>query len=454
MDIAFDNTWAYPGAESAEFYWLANYLTVERKVFGGPPERICFMDELQMNRFPVGLAFRLGKAAREAGIQIRWVDHRVKPCEPEVDRDMLLGWLRWYQREAVEATIARGGRGLIKVPTGGGKTEIFIALTRVYPCEWLFLVHRGDLVEQTAARYYKRTGERAGRFERGRWERGSCNVTVATFQSVAAALRAEAPGLGEFVEGIQAVNVDEVHSQPAESFYSTTQLFKNAYYRIGQSGTPLSRSDYDNVRVIGAMAPLVYTIQTQTLVAEGALSPSRIRMVRVDQPYEGEPMSWAEAYKRFVVRSSRRNTRLAQMMERADKPSLVFVDELAQGKALMEAGKQRGLRVALCTGDDSLELRQSKIEQLVRDGYDTLICTVIFQEGVDIPELASVVVACGKSSEVACLQRIGRGMRVCVGKDYFEVWDVLDEGHPWFARHAVSRKASYESEGHRVEVVE
>jgi superfamily II DNA or RNA helicase len=83
---------------------------------------------------------------------------------------------------------------------------------------------------------------------------------------------------------------------------------------------------------------------------------------------------------------------------------------------------------------------------------DLLVATNIFNEGVDIPELKSVVIAAGGSSSIQALQRIGRGMRRTDSKSRFYVYDLLDSGQRWMERHAKARQRAYRSEGHTVNV--
>jgi superfamily II DNA or RNA helicase len=200
------------------------------------------------------------------GIEVQIYDGRARPIEPE-DDESLMDWLYGFQKAAVWSVIKGGGRGLLKLPTASGKSEIFIALTRMIPCEWLYLVHRRSLVKQMADRYLERTGEQAGTFSQSRWARGSCNVTVSTFQSLMAAGRRNPGALQTFLGAEEALCVDEVQSQSASRLYATTLSLEKAYYRVGMSGTPLDRSDADNLRTIGALGPLLFDLPYGVLVA-------------------------------------------------------------------------------------------------------------------------------------------------------------------------------------------
>lgn len=463
MLIEMGNVWARVAqATKPELDFLGEYLSYEDTRYDpravgswdrtlGKPRR-SMLDPFT-RRFPAGLAIGLRKPLKEAGIDLQVNDLRVVPCRADQDQK-LYPWLRPYQASALEDVMRRGGRGLIKAPTGSGKTELIVALTRVYPCEWLSVVHRADLVEQTALRFNKRTGERAGVFAGGKWIRGTSNLTVSTFQAIAAAQRKKAPGLRELLAGIEAFDVDEVHSQPADSFYRVSLALENAYYRIGQSGTPLDRGDFAALRTIGALGPMLAEVPIAPLIADGTLAKPTIRMARCRQGSAKE-VEWTQVYRDLVVGSKERNDVVAWMAEQAEKPCMLFVDELAHGDALRRELAARGLKASFVAGGDSLDNRKRKVKELIDGGDDVLICTVIFQEGIDVPELRSVVVATGKSSIVACLQRIGRGMRTCAaaGKTTFEVWDVLDHGQAWLEEHARTRLQTYEREGHLVEVI-
>jgi superfamily II DNA or RNA helicase len=452
VKVRFSNVWARViDANALEVAWLDEYTSCEYRAWttspNWSPDRRYHMFERATGLFPAGFVKLVRSAARRDGVELGLEDQRACPAKPELD-ESLIGWLYDYQKAAVWDACHKGGRGLIKVPTGGGKTELFIALTRVLPCEWLFVVHRTDLVGQAARRFALRTGERVGTWEKGRWQRGTSNVTVSTFQALHHARRKRNPRLKEFFDAVEAVNVDEVHAQPADSFYGVALDLRNAYYRIGMSGTPLDRSDKENLRTIGAMGPLLYEVPYQLLVDRGVLSQSRVTMVRYKHPPVRNGATWREVYRDLIVHNRERNEVLADVALEAAKPCLMFVEELKHGSNLQELMEARGLKVDFAHGDHWLSARQRKIQELVDGQTDVLLTTVIFQEGIDIPSLQSVVVATGKSSVVAALQRIGRGMRATTSKSTFDVWDILDRGHRWLTTHATGRKEAYEAAGH------
>lgn len=458
MLIEHHNSWSWVrDYTSKELDWLDDYLSAPITRYtreGGWSEDRYRMLSAVNRRFASGLAALAAKAAVEEGIDLRLDDHR-GPAPCEFGGRELAAWNRDYQHRCVDQC-GEAVRGTVKAPTGSGKTEMMVAITRRAPCEWIMMTHRTELVTQFAERYHLRTGETAGTFASGVWKRGSCNVTVATFQAVFRSARQKPNKRGDLprlVEAVRGLLIDEVHGQSAATYYRGTQLFEHAYFRFGFSGTPLHRGDEDALLTIGAVGPVVATVSYQELVDAGVLARPIARAVVCDQK-AGKSGGWVDTYQRLVSRSSRRNQLIADVCERVKLPCLVFVDELKHGKYLVDRIAGSGFRVDFVHGKHAPAVRRSGLRRLAEGDLDILVCTVIFQEGIDIPSLRSVVVAGGKSSSVACLQRAGRGMRRAPGKETFELWDVLDTGQEWLERHAHDRLETLRGEGIPVEVLE
>lgn len=477
-------------ATVAEQNWLREFLTFANLSFnhkgsvdadpsssaGRKPKRPRIMETCLLNKsnntFPSGLMNKVIIAAKgKHAIQL--IDKRVKPCEYDENSDLL--WLRDYQRDALDEIVKRK-RGIVWIPTGGGKGEIICAVTRALPCNWLFVVHRGGLVHDIAKRYDQRArgiypggrldpnisdaerrliSIRSGLIADGQWNPATPSpegsLTCATFQSLSAAMGS--PKFLELVKNVDGVMFDEAHTLPADTFWRSALAMSNAYYRIGFSGTPLARGDKKSVYTIAATGPVIYRIKTTTLVKRGILARPKIKMIECEQ--ESEKPTWQGVYGEKVVRSVQRNKLVVEAAKKANKPCLVFVKEVKHGKVIRDRLEKAGVLADFVWGTTPQAMRDMSVDYLVKGMTDVLVCSVVFQEGLDIPELESVVIASGGKSIIATLQRIGRGMRSNQGKKKtFEVVDFMDKGNKHLTKHARKRRKAYLQEGHEVQVVQ
>lgn len=435
-------------ANDEEKDWLFEYLSFEdpRAHFAHRKDNKVRMYNLVSGTFATGFLSMVRKAATEEGFNIEIMDKRVVPGLPDPGAD--LAWLMPYQLECVQRALMKD-RGIIWSPTGSGKTEIFTALAKSLQVPWLFVVHKINLVYQAAERFERRTGEKAGIIGEGNWD--TKRVTCATFQTLHA--RLDDPECLSFLDGVKALMVDEGHTLPADSFRSVVMKTRQAYYRYAMSGTPLARGDRRSILVISATGPVIYRIKSRVLIEAGILAKPKIRMIPVVQ--SSDKPTWQGVYGECIVRSTKRNKAVVFAALRAAKPCLVFVKEIKHGELLLKMLLKAGVKAEFVWGSHSNQRRMAAVKRLVRTDIDVLVCSTIFNEGVDIPALASVVIASGGKSVIEAIQRVGRGMRTDGGrKTEFEVWDFEDRGNKWLDRHTRKRRRAYQSEEYEVVVDE
>lgn len=251
-----------------------------------------------------------------------------------------------------------------------------------------------------------------------------------------------------FAEGL---GVSNCHVAPADSYRRIIGMARNAYWRCGLSGTPLSRTDHRSVFAIGSIGRVVYRVKTDVLISAGLISKPTIVMRACTQTSEKE--EWSAVHRELIVNSKVRNQLVLDMVKEAPKPCIVFVSSLRHGKALTKAIQATGLKSEFVDGKSSLDVRKRAVKRLEDCSVEALVATTIFNEGIDIPDLRAVVIAAGGASAIQTLQRIGRGMRRTEDKDTFYVYDIADKGHPWTTRHTQSRASAYRSEGHEVTTI-
>jgi superfamily II DNA or RNA helicase len=466
-----------------ELDWLKHYLTYQdltklfmSQKFGRGNATSCLLDR-RGNRFPTGLLPMVIRAAHddiddafdkqldgvygersEKGLDpkreyvITVDDARRPPCEWYWDVD--LEWLYEFQYQAVWLVGHHIPRGILKLTTGAGKTEIACGLMMALPCHWLFVVDSADLVWNAARRWEKRTGGMGYGIIGDGHKRidPDGRATFATFQSLHAMSQKKDPLFRELVSSTQGVIADEVHTAASPTEFKAVQELRNAYFRIGLSGTPLERGDKKSIKTVGAFGPIIYRVMPRELIDMGVLAEPIIRFVQHKE--DAGTATWQPAYKKVIVESKSRESLVLDMVQVCRKPAFVFVEKKQHGHDLTKVIQKAGMSAEFVWGDKNTKQRDAALQRLERADLDVLVCSRVFQKGIDLPSLGSVVNAAGMRSTIAALQRLGRAMRSDKGrKTTFEYWDVKDEGDRFMGRHANERLRAFRKEGYDVTVL-
>lgn len=445
--------------------WLIGYLSYTDPDKFGKKDNTSSLYDVVLQRFPTGLLSMVRNAAKQQGFHGKIVDARVQPCRP--DPNVQLDWTRDYQDEAVEWGVTKG-RGIFWMPTGSGKSATMSALSMVLPCRWLITVHRASLLRQLAASYERFSHEKAGIIGDDVWD--VRRVTVGMYQTLHNDLRQAHPKFPWL--SIQGWHPDEVHTVASSTFYEVAMAMPNAYFRFGWSATPLSRGDKRNLLVVAVTGPVIHRIRADKLIGEGVLAKPAIRMVPMQQYCTG--WKWNDVYDNLIVKSQRRNAAVVALLKIIAKPCIVFVVNLDHGYALEKASRRAGFSTEFVFGAKATAQREAAIRRLAHGDTDVLIASVVFQEGVDIPELRSIINASAGKSTIRCLQNLGRGTRRHdrfgrETKSVFEVYDFDDQGcgcqftNPcdgtvhykhlackWMEKHTAERREAYISEGYEI----
>lgn len=395
-----------------------------------------------LGRFPAGLLGLVQLKARETTFPVEVTDRRTR-IEPFPVPTPWLDRVR-EQPQALEACLSRG-RGVVWAPTGSGKTEVIVGLGAMVPCRWLILTHKAQLLSQIQERFLARTGEEVGICGDGIWQ--PRRITVATFQTLYKGRRLAA--VRTLVWEAQGLIVDECHVLPAGTFRAVVSLCPNAFWRFGFSATPFNRRDNRDLLLAAATGPVIFRVKAGVLIERGVLSRPAIRFVLHEQEDAG--VIYTDTYRLLVVESETRNKLIVEIARKAAKPCLLFVREVDHGRRLARELEGADLRVAFVHGTDSVHKRKQGIKLLRRNDLDVLIASDIFDAGIDIPEVASVVNAAGGRSPTQAIQRLGRGMRTTEAKSSIDFWDVNDVGSAWLKDHSESRRGAYTEEGYEVQ---
>lgn len=358
-------------------------------------------------------------------------------------------------------------RGIIRIATGGGKTEVAAALVEMINKPTLFLVHRKDLLHQAAKRFQKylipvcMVGD--GKNELGKVI--SEHTVVATIQTLTKRIEEGDQAVLDMLASRECVIVDEAHGIAAtldkgNQYNSMLKLLPNAYIRIGLTATPFMRDVYSNHLLEGSTGKVLVNIPARWLIDHGWLADAKITMVKVPplspkcfKPDPGKKTSrYQVAYALAIESYDLRNQAILDRVRILPKPALVLVKTVAHADTLIHMAEKQGIHLPFIYGKTPSKERRKAVDVLCQT-KGTLMATGIFDLGIDIPPLKGLILASGGKSQGQSLQRIGRGLRVWAGKAGLEVVDFFDLSQPLLS-HSEGRKQLWLDEGYEVSIDE
>jgi len=433
-----------------------NYFHTPRYQSGAWDGKYHFL-KLNKMTFPTGLVHIIKEYCEEIGVPCRIIDRRVLPfpfgvfqTSLAIDDGCLNGLtLRPAQLEAVEAAV-RAGRGVIEMPTGSGKTEVAAAIIKTLDrlanrsLQTLFLVHTKDLLRQTRERFIKRLGCDVGAFGDGKCELDS-PVVVATIQSLDSLWKKDQQAAEDFLGIYETIFLDECHHASAGTWYKLSMFAGNAYFRFGLSGTALRRDILSNMRMMAIVGEPIYQLKTMELIERGDLCNIEMTIVPNMEEVRG---SYAAVYRAGIVHSEPRNdmvVNIARSDFEVGRRVMILIRIIEHGEILKGMFEDLGIPCEFLSGRDSSAIRSNTKTEFDKHGAFVLISSVIFSEGVDIPNVNTVIIAAGGKSEVKAIQQVGRGLRKKEDGSVLKVYDFVDASK-YLRAHSMKRVQIYKKE--------
>jgi superfamily II DNA or RNA helicase len=350
--------------------------------------------------------------------------------------------LRDYQKEVVDALInAPFGRAMAESPTGSGKSIIIAELCTKFPAmHTLITVPSKSLMYQTAADLEAVLGEPVGRVGDSIFELH--RVTVAIIDSLRES--ANSPKASTWLDSIQLWVIDESHMSAAESYQNVSSCLPNTERRFGVSAT-VHREDGAEMVFHGLIGPLAIRIDPMRLIESGHLAKPNIEMHIIEHDRDASTRTkpkYDTVYKDQVVNNTDRNDLIFAQAERCLRekrtPCLILVKDIKHGEILQEMISHLG-PTAYLHGEDSQTTRENVLTQFQGGTVPFLVASTIFDVGVDIPEIQSVILAGAGKSAARAIQRVGRGLRKTARKSDVLVVDFEDREPNFLLLHSNER---------------
>jgi len=352
--------------------------------------------------------------------------------------------LRDYQVEIVNNFLSNP-QCLQEVATGAGKTIMTAALSdAVTPYgRSIVIVPNKSLVSQTEDDYRNMQLDVGVYFgDRKEWGR---QHTICTWQSLNVLLKNTKNGtadddctIGEFIEGVVCVIVDEVHMAKADALKTLlTGVMSRIPIRWGLTGT-IPKEKFESVALTVSLGPVISKLSASELQSQGVLAQCHVNIVQLEDRAE---FSNYQSELKYLLEEPDRITTIAGLIREVNATgnTLVLVDRIAAGQALVEQLQD----AVFVSGATKAKDRKDEYDEVaVADGKIIVATYGVAAVGINIPRIFNLVLIEPGKSFVRVIQSIGRGIRKAEDKDHVQIWDVTSTCR-FAKRHLTKRKTFY-----------
>ena len=374
---------------------------------------------------------------------VLWLDHRSMPLTDELiaSYEPAPTWVpeavevvdlptqppapRPIQEEALRAlaqTRADGFRaGMVTMATGLGKTWLaaFDAI-QARASRVLFIAHREEILKQSRDVFRRVNSEaRMGLYFGGEKE-PEADFIFATVQTLSGHLDRFAPDAFDYII------VDEFHHAAAATYRKVLDYFTPRFL-LGLTATP---ERMDGADLLSLCADnLVFQCDLVEGIRRNELVP--FHYWGVPDPVDFEPIPWRngrfdpDALERAIETQERAQSAFDEWQSHRGTRTLAFCASVHHSDFMTDFFLQRGVRCASVHSGPSSAPRHQSIDEL-RSGEKEVIFTVdLFNEGLDVPNIDTVLMLRPTESPVIFLQQLGRGLRIQEGKEALAVIDFI-----------------------------
>lgn len=304
------------------------------------------------------------------------------------------------------------------------------------------IVPSKDLVTQTEEDY-KNCGLDYGVYYGDRKDYGKTH-TICTWQSLNIIDKNFKNGesefsLEDFLDGIVAVIVDEVHQAKADVLKTilTTNL-RHCPLRWGLTGT-IPKEDHEVMSILASLGPVVGSVTAKELQDKGILAECEVNILQLIDILDFK--SYQQELK-YLVTNKERVTFIANKLLEISKTgnTLILVDRIETGEFLEKLLPQS----TFVSGEVKSKDRKKAYKEInTSDNSITIATYGVAAVGINIPRIFNLVLLEPGKSFVRVIQSIGRGIRKANDKDKVNIWDISSTCK-YAKKHLRERKKFYE----------
>ncbi|MFW5976875.1 MAG: DEAD/DEAH box helicase family protein, partial [Bacillota bacterium] len=318
-------------------------------------------------------------------------------------------------------------KGMVAAATGIGKTYLAAFDTDNFN-RVLFVAHREEILKQAKDSFKNIYPEKSYSFFNGEEKDNSGNVVFASIQT----LRNENYLQKYFNQNFfDYIIVDEFHHAAADSYLNVIKYFEPEFL-LGLTATPYRMDNRDIFELCNDN--LIYEIDLKDAINRDLLVPFKYYGI-YDSETDYEKIDFRNGkYNKKELEEALSTHKRADLIYRnysniAGERTLGFCASIEHAKYMAKYFNEKGIN-SVCVHSSSdkgphFMYRDKAISKLKNKEIDVIFAVDIFNEGVDIPSLDTVLFLRPTESYVIFLQQLGRGLRKFPGKVHLKVLDFI-----------------------------
>lgn len=324
--------------------------------------------------------------------------------------------------ERLEAAYEEGyDKAMVVMATGLGKTYLAAFFARNFQ-KALFIAHREEILRQAKKSFQRVMPNKTLGIYDGNVKEKEADIIFASIFTLSMKKHLEAFAKDAF----DLIVIDEFHHAAARSYQRVLNYFQPKFL-LGITATP-DRNDNKDVYAI-CDGNVAYKIDFIEAVQRGWLAPFRYYGVYDDTDYS--KIKWlGNRYDETELLQVQLREEMADKILKAWEKykktrTLVFCSSIKQADFLSEYFRKRNYRTVSLHSQQTDIPRDQAIAMLEKGELDAIFTVDLFNEGVDIPSVDTLLFVRPTESLTVFTQQVGRGLRLHEGKDYCVIIDLI-----------------------------
>jgi superfamily II DNA or RNA helicase len=317
--------------------------------------------------------------------------------------------------EALEATRGEGNSaGLVVLATGLGKT--WLSAFDSHRPEYrrvLFIAHREEILTQAMRTFRAIRPHATLGFYNGEEKAPDADVLFASIQTLGKRRHLDRFDPRHF----DYIVVDEFHHAAAQTYRRAIGHFEPKFL-LGLTATPERTDGSDLLSLCGDN--LVYRCDVAEGIRRELLSPFSYFGVPDEVDYANIPWRSSRfdenALTAAVATRTRAENAVQQLRRHGLQRTIAFCVSQRHADFMADYFLESGLRAAAVHSGPSSAPRAHSLERLEAGELDVICAVDMFNEGVDLPHVDTILMLRPTESRILWLQQFGRGLRFLPGK--------------------------------------